>query len=248
MSFKQFETDFMNAFKPTMKGLFSGKEGREFAASLGEFLIDGKEPKPIKKALTAIDRYMIVLFDGYTEIVGSFYTLRDIETIIVGLTARQSKVGKVRLLSYHIHNYLNENYILECRLVQYPVKILRKSKRWSSDSDRIIKPINQAVFGTFANIVAARGRHVHDRRYTATNLDRLSMMERAIAYADPVLEKPWRDLFRIEYAILRGEWLNRIRKNNDGVEKLLDAYFAILQPLILDQSGKILIPSEIKGA
>ena len=236
----------MKAIEPLIRRVFEGKEGTEFAKSLHHFLIDGEGMQPIRRDHTAADKYKGLLFSGFAEISTSFYTLRDIEILIKSITTRPSKITKARLLSYHVHNYLNENYRLKSRLDQYPVSLLRASKRWSKNH-RIIEPIREIVSSTFTNIVATRGRHVHDSRYTDYDLDRLSMLERIKETENESLVEPFTQLFRADFAVCRGRWLDRIRNNNDMIERLLDAYFTILYPLIFDNNGSIIIPAELLG-
>jgi hypothetical protein len=244
MSFKQFETDLMNALEPLFTDLANGDESKEIFKDFGNYLINGERIPRKNRRYSEVDRYRFGLLSGFTEISESFYTLRDIETIIAGLTTRQSKIAKMRMLSYHIHNYLNENYILETRLIQYPTNFLRSSKRWNKDSKHVVETIKEAITNAFKGITTTRGSHVHSKRYTDDELDRLSMLERATTFADSRLQEPILQLFRIEFSMCRRKWLDTIRNNNDAVEKILDYYVSAIKPFVFDEQGKIIIPKE----
>lgn len=247
MSFKQFEIDFMKAMKPLISEAFEGEQGSELKVSLGRFLIGGEKMQPQHRTHTAADRYKWRLFSDFTEIVTSFYTLRDIETLVRSITSRRSKITKARVLSYHVHNYLNENYILKLRLERYPVTILRATRLWPKDK-HMIEPIQKAITGVFANIVATRGNHVHGKRYSDDDLDRLSMLEQLSEAETNELAEALTQLIRADFAVCRGKWLDRMRTNNNAVEELLDVYFTILYPFMFDDVGKFIIPVELGGA
>jgi hypothetical protein len=246
LSFKQFEIEMKTAMKPLLVDAFEGEGGAEIKTSIGHFLADGTRTNRRHRSYSAIEKFHGLLFSGFAEISASFYTLRDIEIIFRSVTARQSKVMKARLLSYHVHNYLNENYILKSRLERYPVTILRAAKHWS-EQHHIIEPINQALSEAFGNIVALRGRHVHDRRYTDDDLDRLSMLE-MISDPETPLGKAIRELFKLEFGICRSKWLERMQNNNDAVEELLGIYCTLLHPFIFDDKGGFVVPSKLAGA
>jgi hypothetical protein len=244
ISFKQFEISFMKAMKPEIVKVFEGEQGSELKVNLGRFLIGGEKMQPQHRNLTAADKYKWLLLIGFTEISESFYTLRDLEILVRSITLRRSKITKARVLSYHVHNYLNENYILKSRLERYPVTILRASKRWMKDQ-HMIAPFREAISVVFGNIVAIRGNHVHDKRYTDDDLDRLSMLERISGSDSTSLAEPFIQLFKADFAVCRGRWLDRIRTNNNVIEKFLDIYFTTLYPFIFDDDGKFIIPTKL---
>jgi hypothetical protein len=248
MSFKQFEHDIMNVFQPLLSDFVNSDEGKKNAVDFGNYLIDGKAVQHKSRTYSDVDLYKSDLFSGFIEIYESFNSLRDIETIVKGLTTRQSKIAKMRLLSYHIHNYLNENYILEKRLEQYPAKILRSSKRWNKNTKAISEGIKEAIIATFKNINSIRGKHVHSTRYSDSELERLSMLEHAITFADSRLQVPLIQLFKIEFGICRRKWLEKIQSNNDEIEKFLNYYFSAIRPFIFDQQGNVIVPDELKSA
>jgi hypothetical protein len=230
----------LNVLQPLLADFVNSIEGKETAKDFGNYLINGETIPRKSRSYTKLDIYKNELFSGFMEIYNSFQALRDIEIIVSGLTTRQSKISKTRLFSYHIHNYLNENYILEKRLEQFPVKFLRSSKRWDKSTRQLSEKLNEMIFATFKNINTIRGKHVHSTRYSDSELDRLFMLERAITYADHRLQEPLLKLFKIEFAMSRRQWADKIRNNNDEVEKLLDQYFLIIHPLVFDKHKSII--------
>lgn len=246
ITFTQFAVKLKRALKPMLEAALEGENGRELKISIGHFLIDGKRTQTVPPKPSAAAKYQGMVFSAFAEISASFYTLRDIEGLLGTTTSRRTKIMKADVLAYHVHNFLNENYILKLRLRQFVVKLLRASNQ-SSTHKQIVKAIEEALDKVFENIVRTRGGHVHDRRYTDDDLDRLSMLE-LMAEENTPLGKAVADLFKLEFASSRRRWLERMRANNDTLETLLDAYCTGLYPLIFDASGNIIVPKSMKGA
>ncbi len=246
LTFRQFEKDLIGALKPFLEDAFQGEQGKQFHISLGRFLVEGKRTQVARPTYTGAAKYTGLIFGTFAEISSSFSALRDIEVLLKATTSRRAKFSKAHVLSYHVHNFLNENYILRLRLEQFPIKVLRASKRWSTHQ-HLIPPIRNVLDSFFKNIERTRGGHVHDRRYSDDDLDRLSMLE-LLSDSNTPLGKAVYDLFKLEFADARRRWLERIKVNNDTIETLLDAYCIALYPLIFDDSGKIILPKSMSSA
>jgi len=236
----------MNAIKPSISNLFEGSQEDKFRENFSQFLLFGDPMAYQKRVLPKIEKYKRLVFNGFQEISASYYTIRDIEILFRSITSRSSKVKKSRLLSYHVHNYLNEIYILKTRLEQYPVKILRASKQWKKDL-YLVETINEVISATFENIVAVRGTHVHLSRYSDDDLTRLLMLE-LLSEPEGQLGEAFRELFKAEFTICRRTWLERMHTNNDSILEILDAYFTVLLPLIFDETGNIIFPMKLPSA
>ena len=248
MSFSQFEADLLKSLQPRVLELFGGANGPKFAEALGAFLLNEPGPQRAGSPRSAAMRYQALLLWDFSEISESYYTLRDIEIMVSALTTRKSRIAKARLLSYHVHNYLNEDYILKTRLEKFPVSVFRASKRYTPSNRRRADVLKAIVATAFSSISQVRGGHVHNRRFSDDDLDRLAMLERLSKPMIPALDGPMVELLRADFHLCKGEWLDRMRTNNDEVLKLLDVYFAALHKTVFDEAGNIRIPATIRAA
>jgi hypothetical protein len=209
--------------------------GTAINKSYWDFLINNTTPKKI----TETEFYGFWLLEGCSEITESYDVLKDIATMVYRLRERKASVRRMRLLSYHIHNYYGESYILEKRLIAYPTQIFRKSKRWNKSSELQATTIAEMVRNAFKPINAARGAHIHGKRFTDRELTRLSLLERGAEEAPESLRKPLSDLFRVEFGICRRRWLENIQENNKRMQNFLEAYFDKIYELVFDTPGAL---------
>lgn len=64
-------------------------------------------------------RYEFLLFEGFTEISNNIDTLKLINVFIDKKPPKDTVINYSNYLSYHIHNYFQEMYILKERLTTY---------------------------------------------------------------------------------------------------------------------------------
>jgi hypothetical protein len=248
MSLDKFRTDLMEALKPQRLEFVEGDLAHEFADTMQRFILNDPGLHRLARKPSAADTFRLLVFRGFVEVSDSYSTLRDIEALIARLRPSRSDLSPTRLLSYHIHNYLNENYILQTRLLQFPKVLLRASNRWSGQDKHLSQDLTAIVITTFKGIALVRGVHVHQVRFSDDDLDRLATLELMSPLADSALQAPLQGLFRADFAIYRRKWVDTLKKNNDEVLKLLDAYFALLSTIVFDSSGLIILPHGVRGA
>lgn len=182
------------------------------------------------------------IFKGYNEISTSYETLLLIEKFIKINPTDFEGINYSNYLNYHIHNYLQEMYILKDRLDRYLKLITEEYKadfnQVSLDDIKInllkfVKSILQNITG---HTTGARSKHVHYERFFDEEMKWLS---------SATFLAQFHDEFKIEsekaYENAKNKWHGLIQNNNAEVIKLLDTYFNTLFH-IMTIEGKIHLP------
>jgi len=223
------------------------KDDPEFQKVFMNHLLGLPGPKQLEREFTPADHFFSLLYNGFREISDSYYSLLDIETYIGRFPYSKTKISKVRHMSYHIECYLNEVYILKERLKAYITKVGRLYRNDPKHSDvlkktRVLFPL---INGAFDNIVKARGFHVHKSRFKDDDLDRISSLEFFAQHGGEEL-RLLRNLFKLDYRIIKKKYKKTLVNNNKEIRKLLDACFDILYEVVTLQDGKLHCPKGIK--
>jgi hypothetical protein len=212
------------------------------------FNLEGRHRLP--RSHSKSDRQISLVFQGYYEISKSYDNLTDIRVYLQRLPSQKSGISKVRYISYHLENYINEAYILENRLKTYATILLRKNKNLASDEyiEKIRAPLFELVKETFKNIHALRGVHVHQSRFSDDDLERALVWELIIVY-DPSSLNPnlvkipeFKQMTNYSLRKARKKWVDYVTSSNEAVKKILDAYFDTLYPIVFDENNKIRYP------
>jgi len=204
-------------------------------------LLDREGPVVLDRNFSDEDYFVGRLFHGFSEIVGSFNNLLDIETYIGRFPYGNTRITKVRHLGYHIGNFLNEVYILKERLLAYLTRIGRLYKGDSSHSDilRKIHPLFRLVKKNLDNILKVRGRHVHRLRYSDRALDKLSTLE---VLSINIGRQQYTSSYEYQYKHIRKEWKNKVASINEEIKKILDQYFEQLFTVVCDADFNLVYP------
>ena len=116
-----------------------------------------------------------------------------------------------------------------------------KNARHLGEMEKQVKKLDILVSG-FDGIVTTRGRHVHEKRYSDEDFERLGFFEIMGNKDDPLLS-----LLEMFYPFAlrdyRKKWLKTISENNNNIAKLLDTYFDILYDVVFDKKGKFIEPN-----
>jgi len=184
-----------------------------------------------------------LIFRGYTEISTSYETLLLIEKFITLYPPNLDGINYSNYLNYHIHNYLQEMYIIKERLNSYATIIQR---RYSKATDKeFLKPIMNSLFEIVKHTLhgitgegktGVRNIHVHHERFTDEEMNWLS---------STTFLSQFHEEFKIEsqkaYESAKNKWHNLIQTNNAELLKLFEIYFdALFNIITLD--GKIYLP------
>jgi hypothetical protein len=136
-------------------------------------------------------------------------------------------------LKYHIESYLNEIYLFKERVevfLDFTQKRYRKSPiadEMNSAAQKILTTIKTSL----QNIIRVRGTHVHSRRFTDADFDRLTFLENMKASAS----ERFTSLYKFEYQQARKKWAKIIQANNLVMERLLNAICKELCAVLFDE-------------
>ena len=210
------------------------------------YLFGLEGPKKFPAKLTPAHIFFYNLYYGWREVNDSYFCLLDIEIYIGRFPYGNTRISKIRHLTYHMENYLNELYILKERLNTYFTKIDRLYRK-NKDQD-LIKNKIKLLFSTVKNAIGdgikTRSSHVHQERFHDSDLERLSSQELLSNYNDKNL-KFITDTFKIEYQIVRRRFKQTIVDNNKTIKQLLDGCFGVLYTIVCDGKGNLKYPENI---
>ena len=245
---------YQEAVLRSYKGIFKTLEAEKLGELLHTILIDNSTPQKTQLFLSKRNNYILrKIFNGFVEIVTSYNNLKDTEVYINRFPFRGTSIRKEHYLKYHIDNYLNEIYILQNRLINYPKIILRANKKASrySKLEEAQILLDKAVRLNFKGIVDLRGDHVHDDRFYDSYLSRIGAWG---VFADPAdvnsmteeemkIIDYYKKMYDISFQEAKLVWKQRIKANNQTIKKLLDSYFECVYTMVFDKSGSI-IPND----
>lgn len=191
-----------------------------------------KDIKEGKKIDFGQGRYEFFLFDGFTEISNNMDTLKLINIFINKEPPNDAEINYSNYLTYHVHNYFQEMYILKERLTTYGTKIQRKYKKVTDPI--LIKYVINMIVDTTNSLKSITGDggirnlHVHEKKYTDDDLNWLSSTTLIVKskYVDYTLAQ------ENAYKKARNKWSKIIEENNTNLMILLDRYFEALLPVI----------------
>ena len=174
----------------------------------------------------------ILLFVGLTEISNIIDTLKLINIFINKEPPNDAEINYSNYLSYHVHNYFQEMYILKERLTTYGTKIQRRYKKVTEPI--LIENVKTIIIDTTNSLKAITGDggirnlHVHEKKYTDDDFNWLSSTT-LLVNANFVDFTP----MQIDaYEKARNKWSKIIEENNTNLMIILDRYFGALLPAI----------------
>lgn len=184
-----------------------------------------------------------IIFNGFTEISNSISTLRLIEKFVGINPPSEEGIDYSNYLIYHVHNYLQEMYILKERLKTYATKIQRKYAKAISEESvtTIIESLIQIITESLKNITGdggARNLHVHTKKYADEELNWLSSITFLAAFNDE-----FKIHSEVAYNLQKNKWQKTIANNNKKLNKLIDLYFNTIYSII-SVNGKVVLPQE----
>ena len=216
-------------------------------------LLDDPGPKRLTRQPAERELFFKRLFEGFSEIHSSLESMKNTEVYLSRFPFPKTRISRPSYLKYHVENYLNEVYICEQRLLSYLTKIGREYRKDMRHAEVLAatRPLFRIVNDSLNGIVTTRGQHVHERRFSSVELDRLELMNLYTSINGEDMDeftaalKPY---FQSEYRRIRSEWQRRVRDNNGVLGKLLDEYAERLNPVLFSQdSGRLNYPSNLRS-
>jgi hypothetical protein len=237
---KKYEKSLMNVASEYIKKDYK-KNKEELEKVFGNLLLDNNWSVDIQYNLSKNENFFEDIFFGFSEIKESYESLRDIEVYISNFPYENIKISKVRYLRHNIEAFFHEIYILRERLIQY-LNIIKKNYK----STRLVLEVNQKcdclkqkIYDSLESISSIRGEHVHAKRYSDKNIQKLIGLELTSDSSD-WLEK----YFQSQYEEIQKKWTNKIIDLNKELKKILDYYFEELHMIIFADS-KLVYPGQL---
>lgn len=180
-----------------------------------------------------------VIFNGYSEIRNAYDTLNLIEKFLSVNPPSIEGIDYSNYLIYHIHNYLNEMYILKERLKSYATQISRKYKK-DINVKSLIELLIPIITNTLSGIVAegkagARNLHVHHERFMDEEMKWLSSTTFLAKH-----DKEFEIYAQKAYYTAQNKWVNIVQNNNLELIKLFDIYFDTIYSIITVDNNIVL--------
>ena len=189
-----------------------------------------------------------LLFKGFTEILSSLDNLRLIEKFIDCHPPSMDGINYSNYLTYHIHNYLQEMYIMKDRLDKY-MEFINESYQEKIGKDLLEsfkKNYKKIIKSTLNNITAfktgVRSKHVHYERFMDEELKWLS----STTFLSDFHEE-FKIVSQDAYDVAKDKWHKTIFNNNEELGKLLDMYFDTIYVIITLDNQVILPTKEINA-
>ena len=246
--FDEFQRCILTAMGEELRPLLK-QDWKPLGKVIQNHLLGLPGPTELNTPRTARQLHVGKIFSGFIEIVKSVETLQLIVTCIGRSPSRSLSVSQDRYLQFFYEAHLHELYVLQQRLCRY-LKTIERQFRRSIQLPEIKKrsePVSKFVIQALENVVKVRGSHVHVARAYDKNIARLGTMTLLTKGSDKSFKLAIEVLLRDEARKIRKQWKSKVADNNTAIEKLLDAYFEALHPLIFEDDGAIKYPSRMGG-
>ena len=239
LGYKKYSETMLQMLQDRFKALDNDDaESQEFKAVLCNRLSGKPGPTQVQRKQTSDDKRLARLSHGWEEISECRERLGHSEVYVRQYPTYRSfktkRITKVTDLRYHIEKYFEEMYILKERLKSY-IKVVESLRPNDQSANRVLNSLKTVARQTLYPITRTiRGSHVHNSRYRDSGIDRLVTLGVVISelHLNSKLDKASRVYFKSVYSRERNEWARRIQANNKEVDRLLDAYFDALYPLV----------------
>lgn len=219
------------------------RESRELEKSF----IDKALGKPVTKqsfsTLTEKEQFLSKLYQGLIELHSSLESLEAFEIYIGRFPYSGTSIKKSQYLRFIIESYLHEVYILKERTKAYITNVGRAYKKDYRHTEILnkTKPMFKLIPELFDDLLNARGVHVHQSRYTDTDLDRfdaLGLFKTLGTDADDGFAVLYHD----HYKETRKKWKRIMQKKNNSLMVVFNAIFYVLYTIVCTEKGNVRYP------
>lgn len=205
-----------------------------------------KTPEPPSEEIA----FLAKLSSWVAEIEMSLQSIKDTELYVRRFPYGDTDISKTRHLRRHVEKYLEEFYILKERLVKFADTV--ESMYSSGDlTDKMLvslrgaKTVAKETLKPITGYGKIRGTHVHVKRYTPPDIEKLVHMEDFNGLLEGEgdisgLIKSQRDR---KYKKLRKEWAERVRNESAEIAKMLDQYFAFMRAVVFEDDCTPRLPT-----
>jgi len=223
-------------------------EYEQLKENMGNSLFN--ENKSSHIAIKQSDKALFIeskLFRPLSEIMNNIEALENISIYAASFTYKKQGISRISYLRYHIENYLNELYILKNRLIAYLTLIERSYKKCGRKEhiSNELKPIYEIVSNSLGKYINVRGAHVHQQRYTDSEIDKLVELELLSTHSEGKYSNLMTHLYMENYKKIRQKWVGKMKNDIIEVEKLTEIFFEKICNSIISNE-KIIYPKNTK--
>lgn len=242
--FNRFQKAMLEAATQHFK-LLMEQHRDELGETIKNHLFDLDGPRQLNRRLGARDQYFGKLFRGFLEISKCLETLDDIHFYIRRFPFTGTRITPERYLQFHVEAHYAEMYVLRERLSRYVTFLRRQFRRdpnlanVAARCDAVMQGIENALRG----VVALRGQHIHEFRFTDDGIDRLSTVSLLAKGSDDALTALMKGYYGEQRREVKRTWAARTKTNLDAIRQLLDVLFDALFPIAFDQQGTLRYPN-----
>jgi hypothetical protein len=175
---KTSESALWRAIEPYAAQLIDEDRARRAAARS-----PGAPPLP-PKVPRRDDLFLHRIFLSYREITDSFDTLNSIPVFLAHFpSSLPRRISRLAWVRYHVENYFHELYVFQNRTEAFFKQLRRayRAQQYATALEASCNSLEIALRDAFVGVVAARGQHVHERRFDDTSLRMLGMIELLVA-------------------------------------------------------------------
>lgn len=238
-NYKDFQTELTTVVQPFILSSIE-KDRQAFREVITSRLENSKASRSFPQFTRRDEVFASRFFLEFDELVTSLLCIKDIEIYVKRFPYRDAGISSLRYLKYHIESHLNEIYLFQERVEAFLDFIQKRYRK---------NPIAPKVNVTAQNILAlikpflqyvihVRGVHVHSRRFTNDDFDRLTFLEEMKKSE----AETFADLYESEYKQARKKWAKTIQTINLAMEQLLNTICIELYSVLFDENGQIIYP------
>jgi len=238
-NYKDFQAKLTKVVQPFILSNIE-KERQAFREVIKSTLENSKASRSFPQFTRRDEVFASRFFLEFDELVTSLLCMKDIEIYVKRFPYRDAGISSLRYLKYHIESHLNEIYLFQERVEAF-LDFIQKSYRKSPIAPKvnIISQNILTLIKTFLHsVVHVRGIHVHSRRFTNADFDRLTFLEN-MKRSEPEI---FASLYESEYKQARKKWAKTIQTINLAMEQLLNTICKELYSVLFDENGQIIYP------
>ena len=238
-NYKEFQAKLTKVVQPFI--LSSIENDRQaFRELIKSTLENSKENRYLPEFTRRDEVFASRLFLGFDEFVTSLLCMKDVEIYIKRFPYRDTGVSNLRYLKYHIESHLNEIYLFQERVKAFLNFIQKRYQKSpiAAEIKLMVQKILALIKASLQNIILVRGTHVHSRRFTNDDFDRLTFLENM----KKAEAETFGSLYEFEYKQARKKWAKTIQTNNLAMEQLLNTICKELCAVLFDENDQIIFP------
>ncbi len=208
--------------------------------------LEVESPFNLSLKRTREEQYVERLQTVTTEVTDSFDAMRHVQTYLARFPFSSDVVPYSAYIRYHLEAFLNEAYILRCRMNIFTTFLAREFRQ-GPQASRIksaVEHVQEETKRLFDPLSSVRGKHVHGARYNDPELQQLMVWE---MFAPKLQGDASAELAECADTV-RTSNFEFVKQINDGLQDKLDQFFDFFSGLVFTATGDIRYPLNIRGA